>query len=117
MDTLRIGVIGVGWPGQRHIEGYQKHPNAQIVALSDVNTAAAERVKAEYNVHGAQIFGDYGDTSEIRAGASWYFVRERGLRLNGEWIHLNRSPVGYTAVPYPVGGNGNVFNVNLEMNF
>jgi hypothetical protein len=66
---------------------------------------------------GAQIFGDYGDASEVRAGTNWYFRKERGLRVNGEWLHLNRSPVGYTAVPYPVGGNGNVFHVNLEMNF
>ncbi|HVL23772.1 MAG TPA: Gfo/Idh/MocA family oxidoreductase [Thermomicrobiales bacterium] len=61
MDTVRIGVIGVGWPGQRHIEGYQKHPNARIVALSDVNTAAAEQVKAQYSVHGADVIGDYRD--------------------------------------------------------
>ena len=26
-------------------------------------------------------------------------------------------PVGYTAVPYPVGGNGNLLHLNLEMNF
>jgi len=25
--------------------------------------------------------------------------------------------VGYTAVPYPVGGNGDVFHVNFEMSF
>jgi hypothetical protein len=66
---------------------------------------------------GSQIFGHYGDSSEVRAGENWYFVHSRGLRLNGEWIHLNKCPVGYTAVPYPVGGNGNVFHVNLEMNF
>jgi hypothetical protein len=44
-------------------------------------------------------------------------MKERGLRLNAEIIHLNKCPVGYTAVPYPVGGNGNVFHVDLEMNF
>ena len=66
---------------------------------------------------GSQIFGGYGDASEIRAGLNWYFRRERGLRVNGEWIKLNKCPVGYTAVPYPVGGNGNVFHINLEMNF
>lgn len=59
METLQIGVIGVGWPGQRHIEGYQKHPQAEIVALSDVNTEAAEGVKAQYGVSGARIHGDY----------------------------------------------------------
>ncbi|MDP9349997.1 MAG: Gfo/Idh/MocA family oxidoreductase, partial [Chloroflexota bacterium] len=61
MEKLRIGIIGVGWPGQRHIEGYQKNPNAQIVALSDVNTEAAESVRAEYKVDGAQIYSDYRD--------------------------------------------------------
>lgn len=59
MEKVRVGIIGVGWPGQRHIEGYQKHPHAQIVALTDVNTLAAEKVKADYGVEGAKIFGDY----------------------------------------------------------
>ncbi len=59
MDKVRVGIIGVGWPGQRHIEGYQKHPDAEIVALSDVNIEAAEQVKSQYNVDGAQIFGDH----------------------------------------------------------
>ncbi len=61
MDELRIGIIGVGWPGQRHIEGYQKHPNARIVALSDMNVATAEQVKAQYDVEGATVYGDYHD--------------------------------------------------------
>ncbi|MDP9382735.1 MAG: Gfo/Idh/MocA family oxidoreductase [Chloroflexota bacterium] len=64
MDKLRVGIIGVGWPGQRHIEGYQKNPNAQIVALSDVNTEAAEKVRAEYSVDGARIYGDYREMLE-----------------------------------------------------
>jgi hypothetical protein len=25
--------------------------------------------------------------------------------------------VGYTAVPYPVGGNGDVYHANVEMQF
>jgi len=66
---------------------------------------------------GSQIFGRYGDASEVRAGANWYIVNERGIRVNLEWIHLDHSPVGYTAVPYPVGGHGNLFSVNIEMNF
>ncbi|HVQ30748.1 MAG TPA: DUF3011 domain-containing protein [Vicinamibacteria bacterium] len=66
---------------------------------------------------GAQIRGQYGNSSEVRAGFNWFFVKERGLRLNAEWIHLNKCPVGYTAVPYPVGGNGNIFHTNVEMSF
>src|SRR5262249_4411419 len=66
---------------------------------------------------GAAIRGVYGNGSEIRAGANYYLVQERGLRLNAEWNHLNHCPVGYTAVPYPVGGNGDVFHAAFELNF
>ena len=68
-------------------------------------------------VGGAAIFGTHGDTSEFRAGANYYPLKQRGIRLNAEWLHLNKSPVGYTAVPYPVGGNGDVFHTNFELNF
>jgi DUF3011 family protein len=66
---------------------------------------------------GSQIFGQYGDSSEVRVGENWYFMKERGLRLNTEFIHVNKSPVGYTAYPMPVGANGNIIHVNIEMNF
>jgi hypothetical protein len=68
-------------------------------------------------VSGAAIQGRYGNASEVRAGANWYFTKQRGWRANAEWLHLHNCPVGYSAVPYPVGGNGNVFTVVLEMNF
>ena len=42
---------------------------------------------------------------------------DRGLRFNAEWIHVDHSPVGYTAYPMPVGAKGNVFHLNFEMNF
>jgi hypothetical protein len=65
----------------------------------------------------SQIFGDYGKPSEVRVGENWYFMKDRGLRVNAEFIHVNKSPVGYTAYPLPVGGNGNVIHLNFEMNF
>jgi hypothetical protein len=65
----------------------------------------------------SEIRGDYGDASEWRVGMNYFPKRMRGLRVNGEWINLDDSPVGYTAVPYPVGGNGNVYHLNFELNF
>jgi hypothetical protein len=44
-------------------------------------------------------------------------VKERRVRLNGELMYVNRSPVGYTAYPFPVGAKGPVFHINLEINF
>jgi hypothetical protein len=68
-------------------------------------------------VTGSQVFGDYGKPSDFRIGGNWYFTHQRGLRLNGEFIEVHHSPVGYTAYPFPVGANGPVFHLNLEMNF
>jgi len=81
------------------------------------SSAMAVPKRIQVYLSGSAIRGRYGNTSEVRAGASWFIARERELRLNPEWIHLNKSPVGYTAVPYPVGGNGNIFHVNFEMSF
>jgi hypothetical protein len=80
-------------------------------------SAMAVRDTVQVYAGAAEIRGEQGNASEVRGGANWYFMRERGLRLNAEWIHLDDCPVGYTAVPYPVGGNGDVYHVNLEMNF
>ncbi len=86
--------------------GYQVQTSAMVV--KDVLQAY---------LSGSQIRGVFGDGSEVRAGANWYPLKKRGFRLNAEWLHLNHCPVGYTAVPYPVGGNGDVYHVNAEMNF
>ena len=68
-------------------------------------------------VGASQVFGEYGDPWEVRGGANLYPMRERGIRLNGEWMYVDKSPVGYTAYPYPVGARGPVFHINLEINF
>jgi hypothetical protein len=65
----------------------------------------------------SQIFGQHGDPWEVRGGANWYPMKQRGIRVNGEWMYVDGSPVGYTAYPYPVGAKGTVFHINFEMNF
>ena len=73
-------------------QGYQLQSSAMVI----------QKVLQVY-LSGAQIFGRFGDASELRAGGNWYFTKQRGLRVNVEFIQLNNSPVGYTAVPHSVG--------------
>jgi hypothetical protein len=80
-------------------------------------SAMAVRDVLQVYLSGGEIRGHYGNGSELRAGLNFYPMKTRGIRVNAEWLRLNRSPVGYTAVPYPVGGNGDVYHVNVEMNF
>lgn len=47
---VRIGVIGTGQIGKYHLSEYSKIPNAQIVAVADLNADEAQRVAALYNI-------------------------------------------------------------------
>src|SRR5687768_5022202 len=50
-EKIRLGIIGVGQIGKRHVEEYSsKVEGADIVAIADVNEAEARRVAAQYNV-------------------------------------------------------------------
>lgn len=50
MERVRIGIIGVGQIGKHHLEEYARIPEAQIVAVADVNEAEARRVAERYNI-------------------------------------------------------------------
>jgi predicted dehydrogenase len=49
-ERVRIGVIGVGQIGKYHLSNYSQIPQAEIVAVADVNEAEAKQVAAQYNI-------------------------------------------------------------------
>ncbi len=49
-DQIRIGIIGVGQIGKHHIEEYQKIPDAQLIAVADIDEAEAQRVAELYDI-------------------------------------------------------------------
>jgi hypothetical protein len=53
----------------------------------------------------------------LGVGLNWYPFGERSMRVNTEFLYLDDSPVGYSSVPFAVGGNGWVFSTNLESRF
>jgi hypothetical protein len=66
---------------------------------------------------GSHIFGQYGSPYDARIGTNWFPYKNRVLRWNTEALYLFRSPVGYTAVPFPLGGKGWVFDTTVELAF
>jgi hypothetical protein len=66
---------------------------------------------------GSHIFGQYGSPYDARIGTNWFPYKNRVLRWNTEALYLFRSPVGYTSVPFPLGGKGWVFNTTVELAF
>ena len=66
---------------------------------------------------GSTLSGKYGNPWDFRAGVNWFPYKNRVLRWNNEFLYLRNSPVGYTAVPFALGGNGSVFHSNVELAF
>jgi predicted dehydrogenase len=54
---VRVGMIGVGQQGKRHVEQYQSVPDAQIVAICDLRLDEAQRVAQKYGV--PDVYTDY----------------------------------------------------------
>lgn len=47
--SIKAAVIGVGI-GRYHIQGYAAHPQAEVVAICDINEEAAKKVAAEHGI-------------------------------------------------------------------
>jgi len=61
MDKLRVGVIGVGM-GKGHVRGFNSHPQAEVVALADLNEERLKKVNEEL-----QVPSIYTSTDEMLA--------------------------------------------------
>lgn len=47
---LRVGVIGLGWAGQRHLDAYDDRPGARVVALAGLEDDARTELAAQHGV-------------------------------------------------------------------
>jgi hypothetical protein len=81
--------------------------------------ASAMVVPKSFQVYlgGSTVYGKYGNPYDFRAGTNYYPFHNRVVRWNSEFLYLHHSPVGYTAVPFALGGTGPVFHSTLELAF
>ena len=54
---IKIGIIGLGWPGREHLKGYKQCADAEVVALCDMNTELAGQQTKEHDI--AHLFTDH----------------------------------------------------------
>lgn len=59
-STLRVGVIGLGWAGETHLQSYLNLPNVEVLAIADPNDARRQQVATKYN-----IAADYADFNDL----------------------------------------------------
>lgn len=49
-QQLRVGVVGIGWAGQQHLEAYSRIPGVRVVALAAMEAEPLAKLQAEYDV-------------------------------------------------------------------
>src|SRR4051812_14971817 len=50
MNSIRLGIIGVGQIGKHHLNNYAKIPGAEVVAAADLNAEELKRVAEQYKI-------------------------------------------------------------------
>jgi hypothetical protein len=94
-------------PRNRFVDhGYQLQASAMLVPKT-----------LQAYVAGSKIDGQYGDPWDVSIGANWFPFNRRELKLNTQFLYLDRSPVGNTSTPFVVGGNGWVFTTAVLLAF
>jgi predicted dehydrogenase len=58
-DRVKVGIIGVGQIGKRHVDNYLAMPHVEIVAIADINETECQNVAAAHGIPYA--FTDFRD--------------------------------------------------------
>ena len=48
MDTLKVGVIGVGYLGKFHAQKYADMPGAELIGVADTDRSCAGAIATQY---------------------------------------------------------------------
>lgn len=93
MSKILCGVIGVGYLGRFHAQKYQLIPNAQLIAVCDVNLEVCEAVAQELQVSAFQdyrnLFGKV-DAVSIAATTNKHFEIAKECIENGLHVLIEK---------------------------
>jgi hypothetical protein len=86
-----------------------------------VQTSCMVTSTLQLYVSSSKIFGEYGDPWDLSIGSNWYPVTRKGFerqfRVNLDVMFVRKCPTGNTSVPYNVGSDGWLFDLNVEFFF
>lgn len=60
---LKVGVIGTGFAGMAHMEGYKNTPEAELIAVCDVDPGRAKEAAQKYGI--PKVFTDYNEMLKL----------------------------------------------------
>ena len=77
----------------------------------------SSRRRCRLYLQGSSISGEFGDPYDVAVGLNYFPLERKDLRVNIMGLWVSNSPVGYTAYPVPVGGNGFTFLTDFSLAF
>ena len=97
MKKIRIGVIGLGGMGQEQINKIKEIPEAELTAISDVDSEITKKISREYKVPGFTNYEELLESDLIDAvliATPHYSHPEIGIKAMERGIHcLSEKPI------------------------
>jgi predicted dehydrogenase len=93
MKKLRVGVVGVGHIGSNHARIYSELPNAELVAILDIDRARADEISAKYKAKIAASLNEFAsvvDAASVATPTSAHFSIARDLLARGKHLLIEK---------------------------
>src|SRR5438270_11874549 len=100
MKKLRVGVVGVGHIGSNHARIYSELPNAEFVAVLDIDPARADEIGGKYKVKAAASLDEFAgmvDAASVATPTSAHFSIARDLLARGKHLLIEKPITENTA--------------------
>jgi predicted dehydrogenase len=93
MKKLRVGVVGVGHIGSNHARIYSELPNAELVAILDIDPARADEIGGKYKAKAAASLNEFAgmvDAASVATPTSAHFSIARELLARGTHLLIEK---------------------------
>jgi len=93
MKNLRVGVVGVGHIGSNHARIYSELPNADLVAILDIDPARADEIGGKYKTTVAASLNEFAgmvDAASIATPTNTHFSIARDLLARGKHLLIEK---------------------------
>ena len=93
MKKLPIGVVGVGHIGSNHARIYSELPNAELVAILDIDPARADEIGGKYKAKAVASLNEFAgmiDAASVATPTSAHFSIARDLLAQGKHLLIEK---------------------------
>src|SRR5438034_1814523 len=100
MKKLRVGVVGVGHIGGNHARIYAELPQAEFIAIFDIDPIRAAEIAAKYKAKAARSLEEFAgmvDAASVAIATSEHFSVARDLLMRGKQLLIEKPITENTA--------------------